>query len=582
MPDTLEPDASRDVSPGDDWNEFFGGRRLPTSGTPMNLLGVDYLHVPTQDGGDLYVTKFGLPFVGHLNLENWREDHWFSRHREELTGTSTVYKVPTREIDGQSLDLVVKWCRVGEEVPIDTLTFDRFAHAQFNSPYEEFALVMEMRDRPDEPTIRTNLPLAIYVPAERFKLWQTGRLKTRMARKTTKFRDVELDINRQYILIYQWVKGECAVDAFDAFYDDPDECRDKLAAMTHRVHDDLEKNGFTVIDHKPAHIIVRPRPDGSLLRGRDGDFEYALVDFELLTRTQDHEHEVQAQRRAEYLQHQEKRFMPEEDQPFPDYLRRERIFGVDYVCGHTGSTHGMLWVVGRDPLLFDYFLPERWRRTPKQRLSETNDTFYTLTKDSINLVWKVSRVGEQPEVDPMQPSGRALYEHGYNSPFEEFALAMELAAQGIETVYPRAIYMSGLESPTSGLYTFDDSRYASHQGFEAIDGHEILRRDHNYLTIWGYWNGVDEMLARHDEAYCKGLDLCRALERGYISCREREHLLEREAGLLAAAGYESIGLKPSHFLLSLRPDGTLAENDQGELALRICNLEMIRRKDLQT
>ena len=75
------------------------------------------------------------------------EEHgWFSRHREELTGTSTVYKVPTKEIKGQQLDLVVKWCRVGEEVPIDTLTFDRFAHAQFNSPYEEFALVMEMRD----------------------------------------------------------------------------------------------------------------------------------------------------------------------------------------------------------------------------------------------------------------------------------------------------------------------------------------------------------------------------------------------------------------------------------------------------
>ena len=55
----------------------------------------------------------------------------------------------------------------------------------------------------------------------------------------------------------------------------------------------------------------------------------------------------------------------------------------------------------------------------------------------------------------------------------------------------------------------------------------VLRDDHNYLTIWGYWNGVDEMLARRDEAYCKGLDLGRALERR-ASSRIRER--ERAAG----------------------------------------------------
>ena len=150
MTATPRPDAVQRTDPGpaEDWHAFFGGRRLPSSGTPMNLLGVDYLHVPTRDGGDLYVTKFGLPFVDHLRLENWRDEDWFNEHREQLTGTSTVYKVPTREINHQKLDLVVKWCRVGEEVPIDTMTFDRFAHAEFNSPYEEFSLVMEMREQP--------------------------------------------------------------------------------------------------------------------------------------------------------------------------------------------------------------------------------------------------------------------------------------------------------------------------------------------------------------------------------------------------------------------------------------------------
>ena len=33
--------------------------------------------------------------------------------------------------------------------------------------------------------------------------------------------------------------------------------------------------------------------------------------------------------------------------------------GVDYVYGEVESTGGALWVVGRDPVLFDYFLPEK-------------------------------------------------------------------------------------------------------------------------------------------------------------------------------------------------------------------------------
>ena len=124
---------------------------------------------------------------------------------------------------------------------------------------------------------------------------------------------------------------------------------------------------------------------------------------------------------------------------------------MDYVWGHADSTHGMLWVVGRDPDLFDYFVPERWRRTASKRLSGTNDSYYTLTKDRINLVWKLSRVGEQPEADRRTPLGRKLAAHGYNSPFEEVAIALDLKAKGVDTTYPRAIYMSGLESTRSQL-----------------------------------------------------------------------------------------------------------------------------------
>ena len=36
----------------------------------MSLLGVDYIHLKTADGGDLYLTRFGLPFWKNLLPEN--------------------------------------------------------------------------------------------------------------------------------------------------------------------------------------------------------------------------------------------------------------------------------------------------------------------------------------------------------------------------------------------------------------------------------------------------------------------------------------------------------------------------------
>ncbi len=59
----------------------------------------------------------------------------------------------------------------------------------------------------------------------------------------------------------------------------------------------------------------------------------------------------------------------------PAHLRATSVLGVDYIFGHAESTGGLLWVVGRDPDLFNYFLPERWRRTPKKKLSSRNEIF---------------------------------------------------------------------------------------------------------------------------------------------------------------------------------------------------------------
>lgn len=111
------------------------------------LLGVPYDHYKLPDGSDLYITRHGRPFLQHLRPESWFESEWFRNSREKLRGTSTVYKVRTKPIDGVAKDLVVKWCRVGEKVPMDTFTLNKFIDAEFNTPYEEFSLVMEMRAR---------------------------------------------------------------------------------------------------------------------------------------------------------------------------------------------------------------------------------------------------------------------------------------------------------------------------------------------------------------------------------------------------------------------------------------------------
>jgi hypothetical protein len=558
-------------------SSHYKGPQLPQDATPMRLLGVDYVHLPTPNGGDLYLTRFGLPFLEHLQLENWRQAEWFDKKSERLRGTSVVYRVPTREVNGRSIDLVVKYCRVGEDVPLDTMTFEKFSAAEFNSPWEEFSLVMDLRERKAAGRTLTHRPLAIYMPPERLELWQTGRSAHRIESKKAKYRDVELDICRHYVLIYQWIKGESADAALAVAVAGAERRAEELKRLTLKAQAELQGNGFLVVDHKPAHLIVRWRRDGTLLKNGAGDYAYALIDFELLQRTPGYERETQSSRRALYLRHQRDRFASRKRLKYPAHLKPTRLHEVDYVWGHADSTRGRLWVVGRDPDLFDYFVPERWRHTPSKRLSGTNESYYTLTKDRINLVWKVSRVGEtrDPGVDE-PPSGTAL-SPGYNSPFEEVAIALDLQAKGVDTTYPRAIYMSGLESTRSGLYVSDNRRYESHQALVAPDGQPVLRSDHIYLTIWGFWNGLDEILAAKDEAYCRGVDLQEACRNGIINSRDARQLLAREQTKLAAAGYRDLSLKLTHYLLSVRHSGSLVLGADGKPAVRVCNFALIQK-----
>ena len=543
------------------------------------LLGVPYDHYRMADGADLYVTPFGRPFLRHLWPENWLEPEWFSKSREALQGTSTVYKIKTRPVAGASKDIVVKWCRMGEDVPMDTFTRSKFIETDFNSPYEEFSLLMEMRTRASPGTIRTHKPLAIFVPAKRLELWQTGRSQSKIDYKKAKYRDVELDIYRQYILIYEWIKGVASTEAAAAQASQAAGYADANSfalAMMDRSIEDMQQAGFRVLDVKPQHVIVRPKPNGGLLQDRSGRTAYALVDFELLERTPEYGKQAKQERRQTYLERQRDRFRPLfRPDSYPRHLHPVRILSVDYVHGDCDSTRGKLWVVGRDPHLFDYFLPERWRRTPRQSLSDTAQVYHTKTKDDVHLVWKVSQVG-----DPAQPAHvpAAVAPHGYNSPFEEFEFAFQLAEAGVPATYPRAIYMLGHHS-TLPPEALDPRRYESHRDLRMPDGAPVLQRERNYITIWGYWNGTDDAVAGEElrRDHCRGINGLQALAAGRIDERQLQAATEKMTRLLAAAGAESCGLLATHYLLTLSPEDELLRDPDGTLAVRLCNFELLRR-----
>jgi hypothetical protein len=548
-------------------------------GAAMSLLGVDYFRLKTDDGGDLFLTRFGLPFWKHLLPENWYAHEWFEANRERLEGTSMVYRVPTRLVDGRALNLVVKWSRVGEVVPLDTLTVNKFIHAEFNSPFEEFSLLMELRKGEAGPSgirIRTQQPLAIYVPGQRLQLWQTGRSEDKIRAKVARHPDVEIDILRQYVVLYGWIKGRDAVETAEQFGLSDRNRAEFLARTTSLVTHELWQKGYHVIDMKPAHVILRPRPDKTLLRDHNGQVAYALIDYELLERTREHEQAVRTANRRLYLKHMARRFEANAAGPLPAHLQATNLLGVDYVFGRAESTGGLLWVVGKDPDLINYFLPERWRRTPKKNLSAHNEIFYTRTKDDINLVWKISRMGETPRLANPEANQAAAKNHGLNSPFEEFAFALELAHNGVKTVYPRAIYMTGRKRETP-RQNADKRRYAALAHLRTPDGEPAVREEYDYITIWGFWNGPDELLAIQDGRFYQAFNAKHAFAEKMISKQALEELMRLKAERLARCGFEDLNPKPDHLLISFGPDMRLVLATTGKPEVRLCNFELIRR-----
>jgi len=543
--------------------------------TLVNVLGVVYVHTKTSDGGDLYLTRHAEPFHEHFQIENWYERDWFNA---------------TKEVAGKSLELVVKNCRVGEDVPIDTHTLQEFCDAEFNSPWEEFSLVTELLDNlygPRETKMNTQLPMAIYVPPEKMQAWQSGRSRSRINRIRAKHPGIDIDILKQYKLIYEWIKGHNLMEVFAHIDINHDELVTHLKKINYKALADMQRKGYLMADMKPEHIIISEADTEHIVaigmtqerNAADKQVDivyqcihegnYSIIDYELLLRTPEHDEAVKSSRRHSYLDDQRHRFDPT---PLPAHLSHMEIFGVPYLYGHAESTGGSLWVVGRNAHLFDYFLPERWRKTPALRLSHTKEVFYTITKDNIHLVWETSRVGEMPMGDEEGSRDPKVRHYGINSPFEEFAIAHTLTQLGIPTVYARAIYMTGTTKVEAST---DLRKYESHRDILDPEGNPVLQENHNYITIRGYYNGPDQWVAEHEEALYTPVDLSKAVYINIISEEQCQDFLDAVKRKLKLHGFDGTSLKVNDLLLAIDDKQQIMENSSGDPVVIICNFELI-------
>ncbi|HMA91604.1 MAG TPA: hypothetical protein VKP30_02915 [Polyangiaceae bacterium] len=553
-------------------------------GRVLTILGVPYVHVKSSEDGDLYLTRLGVQAQEHLQIENWFAPNWFAERRSRLDGTSAVFRVPTRQIAGRSMDLVVKNCRVGEDVPVDTHTIEEALGAEFNSPWEEFSLVMEMREGAFGPrhfSVETQRPLAIYIPPECMQLWQSGRSLAKINRINARHPGVELDILRQYKLVYEWIPGFNVVELLrrgGVFGKALETTALTLNALAVR---DLEAKGYVVADMKPQHIIVSEQDAQALLDGKKGtpnttfearlqrlieEHRYSMVDYELLVRTPEHEVQMRTNRRRGYLDELSRR---EDTVELPSNLSSDVVLGLGYIHGPVESTGGHLWVVGNNPRLFDFFLPERWRKTALWRLSNDNEISYTITKDGVHLLWAPSRVGE---FGPLDGNGSP---RSYLSPFETFSTIRTLSRAGVPIVAPRAIYCTGTgkAEPCEDMAAFERM-----SPYTLADGTPMLRTDRNYLMIFGFFawvrdGGIPISLPRVP----RPAGLVNAHERGLVSGREVKAAVEYLRESIYKAGYDGGAVTAEDLLVELDDLDNVVFAGPGLPAARLHDAELIHK-----
>ena len=257
------------------------------------VFGVDYAICPQEDGGELWVSRTAWHWLDYLQPERWWDRDNLAVRGERLAGSTPPGKVPR--------DLVIKFSRIAQDVPLfipddflESLPREAVATARFLGPFAEIGLLTEMREsvmNHGPHRLRTKVPLAVYSPPEKYPLWQTGRHADifrahQRAMAADQFENglapVTLDLGRDYLLVFEWVGGVDAEEASRQGHLDDE----ALRYLTHTSNLAMARLGYRVLDNKPRHVIVRPRPDGTLAT-RHRQTLYAVVDFELLQRIED-------------------------------------------------------------------------------------------------------------------------------------------------------------------------------------------------------------------------------------------------------------------------------------------------------
>jgi hypothetical protein len=145
-------------------------------------------------------------------------------------------------------------------------------------------------------------------------------------------------------------------------------------------------------------------------------------------------------------------------------------------------------------------------------------------------------------------------------------------------VYPRAIYMTGTLRDSDRRFK-DDQRFKRINRMLTPEGEPLLRKDRDYITVWGFWNGPDEMLAEDDTRHYQALDAGDACRQGLIDNVTLDDLVAMKLRRLGRCGLEDLYPKPDHLLVSFDQEGTLLRDAEGKPDIRLCNFELVRKAD---
>ena len=124
----------------------------------------------------------------------------------------------------------------------------------------------------------------------------------------------------------------------------------------------------------------------------------------------------------------------------------------------------------------------------------------------------------------------------------------------------------------------DERRYAALEHLLTPDGDPVVRKEYDYITIWGFWNGPDELLAAADGQYYYAVNAQRAFANKTISQEVLKELMRLKAERLARLGFEDLNPKPDHLLVSLDAAEKIVVGTLGKPEVRLCNFELIRRR----